>query len=229
MEATGYSPFELYIGWNPKSLLDILRKHSESNTPSVEALRKTLVSSLSDAKFSYQLTQARQSAYNSRRCKPHNYSPGDQVWFDRRYFTNAAYKAKTSKKLGSKRFGPFRIEDSLERTLFKLLYRPTLAPMSLFTSSIQKKYKAQPSNISCPKPTPAQIRTDNNGDTITEIGEILSHRRGKNGYSILALSANAPSNEAQWRPLKDFSNDHGTFTESLHTYIIENDILHDLH
>lgn len=51
MKATGNIPLELYIGRNPILLLNILVRDEVSYVPRAEALRTTLVSPLSDAKF----------------------------------------------------------------------------------------------------------------------------------------------------------------------------------
>jgi len=62
------SPFELDIGWNPKSVLDFI-SGSEINVQSLDELKKKLKFSLDDAQFSYKLAKSRQAAESSTRYK----------------------------------------------------------------------------------------------------------------------------------------------------------------
>lgn len=110
LEDNGHTPFDLDLGWTPRSPLDHLANtKNQSDLPNVDSLRLLLKNSLSDARFAHELAQARQAAYNSQTCRPHSFKPGQMVWLDRKYFTDAMYKAQISRKLGAKRFGPFKI------------------------------------------------------------------------------------------------------------------------
>lgn len=71
--------------------------------------KRKLAATLYDAKFGHLLAQSRQSAYNAQKYRPHEFRPADMIWLDKRYITDAIYKIQTSKKLDSRRFGPFKI------------------------------------------------------------------------------------------------------------------------
>lgn len=93
-----------------KTPLDLLSR-ADSSVESVNALQMRLKSAALDARFAQTLAQARQAAYNNQRYRPPKYKVGDQVWLIRKYFTDSFSETQTSRKLGVKRYGPFKITD----------------------------------------------------------------------------------------------------------------------
>lgn len=89
LESTGYTSFGLDLGWNHSSPLDTITRKNSTYIHIVKQLRRFLSYSMSDAKFSHLLAQARQRAYNSTNYQPHSYKCGDKLWLDKRYFTDA--------------------------------------------------------------------------------------------------------------------------------------------
>lgn len=78
----GLSPFEVDMGWKPKSLLDIIRKEASHNE-TVNEFKGRLEEVLQDAQFSHELAKARQSAYSACRATQHEYQEGDKLWLDK--------------------------------------------------------------------------------------------------------------------------------------------------
>lgn len=76
VEGTGYSPFELDLGWQPKFSLDVLSSN-KSNNDSVETLRCKLSFGAQDAYFAHKVAQAFYISYNQGRYRPLTYRPGD--------------------------------------------------------------------------------------------------------------------------------------------------------
>lgn len=101
IESLGMTPFELDLGWQPKSPLDCLAG-PESMVESVNELRGRLDVAYQDAKFA-QLAKACTAAYNSQKYTPITYKVGDVVWLSHKYFSDAVSKVQTSSKLGVKR------------------------------------------------------------------------------------------------------------------------------
>ncbi len=64
----GISLFEMDMGWNPKSPIDMLTRN-DCPVETVTEFKSRLNETLSDAKFSYQVTKARQSAQRGKSCK----------------------------------------------------------------------------------------------------------------------------------------------------------------
>lgn len=83
LDSTGYTPFELDLGWNPASPLDLLTQTPRNYAFGVDDLRQTLQASLEDEIFSHKLAHAPQSYYNSHKYQPHSYPVGDSVWLDK--------------------------------------------------------------------------------------------------------------------------------------------------
>lgn len=69
VESLGTSPFELDLGWKPKSPLDCLLRNV-SITQNVNDFRFCLKIAYEDAQFAQEQAKARSAAYNSR-----NYTP----------------------------------------------------------------------------------------------------------------------------------------------------------
>lgn len=113
----GMSPFEINIGWNPKSPLDSLTTHN-SSSEGVNEFLKHLSAAYESSKFAQQIAAARYSAHNAAKFSPVNYSVGERVLLSRRYFTDHLSNIQPSKKLGSRRYGPFHINDIVGKMLF---------------------------------------------------------------------------------------------------------------
>ncbi len=72
----GMSPFQMNLGWNPKSSIDFLAKN---DCPVETVTESRLNESLSDARFSSQVSKARQNAQREKSYKPHSYKVGDRL------------------------------------------------------------------------------------------------------------------------------------------------------
>lgn len=86
------SPFDLDLGWVPKSPLDLL-SGSDASVQSVNSLKKRLHYAALDARFAQTLAQVTQAAYNNKRYRPPQYKVGDDVWLSRKYFTDSFSKS----------------------------------------------------------------------------------------------------------------------------------------
>lgn len=66
----GASPFELDLGWKPKSALEMLNS-SESVNESLKQFKLSLVESSKDVQFSHKMSKAKQSAYDGQKSHPY--------------------------------------------------------------------------------------------------------------------------------------------------------------
>lgn len=73
--------------------------------------------------FALKFSQARQSARNARRYTVHSYQIGDKVFLGRKFFITAASEAQLSRKLGVKKYGPFKIVELIGQNAVKLELR----------------------------------------------------------------------------------------------------------
>lgn len=74
----GMKPFEVDFGRNPKSLLDMV-SNSHVQIENVSQSKEMLKKTLNDAKFSYKLAKADQSARSNFKYKLHFSKPGDKL------------------------------------------------------------------------------------------------------------------------------------------------------
>lgn len=115
IDSMNISPFELDLSWILKSPLRFLSSTS-SQTESINELRKRLEDSYEDAKFSQKLAQARYASYNTKKYTPRSYGVGDQVWLSRKYFADSVSNVQKSRKLGVKRYRPFKVIQLVGKT-----------------------------------------------------------------------------------------------------------------
>lgn len=97
----GMAPFEVVLGWKPKSPEDLLSS-SESTTESVNEFRRRLAAALEDGIFAQEVAKMRQSAYFERNIQPPNCKVYDLVWLDKFLFKDFVAKAQKSSKRGWK-------------------------------------------------------------------------------------------------------------------------------
>ena len=182
-EDLGLSPFEIDLGWKPKSPLEILTSE-KSNNESVEEFKFYLKETLEDAKFSYMVAKAEQNARSSLRYKPHVYKPGDKLWINKTLFKDSYSKAQNSDKLSSKRFGPFTVKSIVGRNAVKLNLPDNVKIHDVVSIMHTVPYKEQPVEIANPSPQPPDpIPVD--AEEEYEVDEILSHRKRGQGFQFL--------------------------------------------
>lgn len=90
VESTKISPFELEIGQQPKSPLELLAQGPKVDIQSVSEFKESLRASFTDATFAHRLAQTRQAAYNSKLYAPPTQTVGDEVFLSKKLFTDAS-------------------------------------------------------------------------------------------------------------------------------------------
>ena len=223
----GASPFEVDIGWKPRSPMDVLHKNS-TPVESVNEFKFRLRVALEDAHFAHQLAKARNSAYTAQRYHPHPYSVGDKVWIEKELFKDAIAKAQKSNKLGAKRFGPFTILELIGKNALCLDLPPNMKLHPVDHALHTRPFIEQPADISQPITLRPEPVPDSDGSPLFKVDEILHHRNRGRGYQFLTLLEGAPRHEACWQPTRDFVDNDGTLTEVFFEYIKKHNILSQL-
>lgn len=229
VESMGMTPFEADIGWNPRSPLDMLSRRSDLSNQRVDDMKKRLSASFEDAKFAQLLAQSRQAAYNGKKYQPPSYSVGDEVFISKKLFTPAASSIQPSKKLGIQRYGPFRILELIGKNAIRVDLPDSIRIHPVIHVEHTTRRRSQPDAIRTEEPTAAQPFTDEKGELVLEVSEILAHRKRGKGHQFLTLYKNSSLHEAEWKPLRDFLDTDGTITAALHRYLIKENILSHLH
>ena len=220
----GASPFEIDLGWKPRSPLDLFYT---SSTPleTVNEFRTRLRVALEDSRFSHHIAKARNSAYASRKYRPHTFKVGDKVWIDKELFTDAVTKVQRSKKLSARRFGPFEIRELIGKNAIRLELPSTVKIHPVVHVLNTTPFYDQPRDVSQPvllRPDPVP---DAEGNLQFHVRCILKHRKRCRRYQFLTLLEGTPQHEAEWQPTRDFVDEHGTLTEAFLDYIREQGIL----
>ena len=174
-EDMGMSPFEIDLGWNPKSPLDLLASPEDKNE-TVEEFKVKLKASLEDALYAYKISKAGQTARSSIKDKPHVYNVGDKLWINKSLFTDDYAKSQISDKLSSKRFGPFAVTRLIGKNAVELDLPEHIKIHKVVNVSHTAPYYEQPNNISQPvRPRPEPVPTPEGEEYVVE--KILNHRK----------------------------------------------------
>lgn len=229
VESVGISPFELGLGWCPRSALELFARPADNSIQSASEIREKLQNTFEDARFAFRFAQVRQSAYNAQRCTPPPYEVGDQLYLRRRLFTYSASAVQWSRKLRVKHYGPYRIKKLIGPVAVQLKLPRNISIHPVVHVEYTKPARTQPRATASHIPAPTKPFTDEHGDLVIEIDSILAHRRRGRGYQFFRLYKSASPHEAEWMPLRNFIDADGTITMALHLYVTANNILPELH
>jgi hypothetical protein len=169
----GVSPFEVDLGWRPRSQLDMI-SGSRTSLESVEDFKTALHTSLKDVQFSYKMSRARQAAQTSMRYIAPEYAIGDYVWLKNTLFTDTYSKSQESTKLSAKRFGLFRIVALIVKNAVKRALPDHIKIHPVVHVIHTTPHHDQPADISSPVPIrPAPVITKSGPEY--EVESILAY------------------------------------------------------
>lgn len=226
-EDLGMSPFEMDLGYNPRTPLDMI-SGSEIPVESVEDFKQRMKNSLEDAKFSYNVSKARQSAQSSKHYMAPKYRVGSKLWLNRSLFTDAYSRSQEKDKLSARKFGPFMVKELIGQNAVRLDLPAHMKIHPVIHVIHTTPYYEQPTDIALPvPPRPDPVPTFEGEEHVVEA--ILKHKRRGRGYLFLTLMKGAPTHEAEWQPTRDFVDKDGTVTDAWHQYIVEKNILPEYH
>lgn len=224
----GMTPFEVDLGYNPKSPIDLLKK-SDDTVESINEFRNRIKSTFEDAQFCHVLAKARQSANASVKYQTPNYTVGDQVWLKKSLFRDSIARSQVSNKLSPRCYGPFNILELIGKNALRLELPSNIRIHPVVHVEHTKPYIPADSiigNQSELKLTPVLGEGD---EQEYEVERILAHRSRGKGLQFLTLLKNSPRHEAEWQPSRDFIDSDGTLTNKFRDYIVENSLLPHLY
>lgn len=180
LDTTGYTSFELDIRWTSRSPLNTIRPKLATDVPAANALHDNFLSFLSVVKCAHEMAQARQSAHNSEKDRPHSHKVCNFMWLDKLYFADAVDEAQISQKRSSKRLGSCKVLVFIRNNairieppdLFVLTTLFTLSLLSLIIFNHQTKIR-----IRLNRPSSTPISMANKRLKLN----LLSHTDGENG------------------------------------------------
>ena len=187
----GMSPFEMDLGWKPKSPLDFLSR-KQSAVQSVEDFKETLRTSLKYAQFAFQVARSRHISTTAGESQPHKYKVGDKVWINKTPFKDAYSKSQEKEKLTARRFGPFTIMKLVGRNVLKLELPAHLNIHPIIHVVHTTPYFCQPQDIGQPIPQRPCLFPTPTGEEY-KVDKLLSHRKRERGYQFLTLMKGSPT------------------------------------
>ena len=225
-EDLGMSPFEMDLGYLPKSPLDTLHGNIEKNEK-IEDFKSHLKESLKDAVYAHRITKASQSARASLKYKPHCYKTGDKLWINKSLFKDAYSKSQVSEKFTSRRFGPFTVTRVIGKNAVEVELPSHFRIHNVINVMHTVPHYEQPNEIAVETPVKPDPVPTNTGEEY-EVEAILRHRKKGSGFQFLTLMKGDPTHDAEWQPTRDFVDRDGTMNEKFYEYIKKNRILQDL-
>lgn len=228
-EGFGTSPFEVDLGWNPKSTLYLLKTNKVSFIESLAELQKRMYEDLEDARIAHHLVKARQSAYSARKGQPHPYTRCDMVWLDKVLFWDVIARNQQSAKLGAKSFGPFNIVDLIGRNAIRLELPQSARIHAVVHVEHTRPYRVQPARICALEEKRLETVIWDDNEVQYLVDDILGHRKRGRGFQLLTDMKSDTREEAAWKPVSDFVDDDSTTTYVFLEYIDRHVILRHIH
>ena len=217
------SPFEMDLGYLPKSPLDNLHGNKEKNEK-IEDFKSHLKELLKDAVYAHRIIKASQTARASLKYKPQSYKIGDKLWINKSLFKDAYAKSQTSDKLTSKKFGLFIVKRLVGKNAVEVELPSHLRIPNVVNVMHTVPFYSQPIKLAAEVSTELEPIPTNTGEEYI-VEAILKHRKRGNGFQFLARMKGEPTQDAEWQPTKDFVDPDGSMNEKLYEYIKKNGIL----
>src|SRR5213080_710558 len=198
--STGFSPFQLTYGIDPKSPIDL--DIGVSTTPAAEDFVKQMKANLDRARSNILKAQLGQKAQADKHRRDHSFQVGDKVMLS----TRNLHFSSSSRKLLPKWVGPYLITDQIHGDSFKLDLRGNFQIHPVFHVSLLKPYSESdptifPNRIQEP-PSPVLI-DDHEEYTVKKI---LKARKSGRSWQYLIEWEGFPIEDATWEPEENLSN-----------------------
>ena len=206
--STGLTPFELDLGFHPKSPYSLLLE-PERDVDSVEQFILNLESLQHQAIEALQRARDAQTAVvNKSRPRPQEFKVGDLVLLSHALLRTAASRIAGAKKLYGKYSGPFQITRKISPTAYQLDLPANVRLHPTINIEYLKPYHSSDSRLGQRDvPTnPDPILTSENVEEY-EVERILAHRRhGRSGWAYLVAWKGYAMHDATWEPEANLEN-----------------------
>lgn len=195
------SPFEIDLGQNPKSPIDLLNSPEgdvRSNVHDVEDLCTRLDAVFQDAQFYHVLAKAKQSSEAAERFTATKYAPNDMVWLSSHLTRDDYNLARPSHKLSPPWHGPYKVLRMVGPIAVKLQLPDTTRAHPVVHMSMARKHTAQPPDLAhpdSPHPPPAEFV---DGEPAYTVQCIIAHKWVNSTYEFLTHYAGEPEHDALW-------------------------------
>jgi hypothetical protein len=207
-ESIKTTPFFCDLGMHPRkpealsSNMDILEGTSnEALSQFVDRMQEILVetqTALADA-------QCRQKRYADIKRRKEEFKVGDRVWLSAANITTEADRARTTKKLGPRFYGPYRIVKKVSPVSYQLELPGTMRIHDVFHVSLLRRHQPEPEDMQGRAPhQPPPVVQD--GVEEYEVEKILDERGTGKYRRYLVKWLGFDSSEATWQSEEDLAN-----------------------
>ena len=201
--STGLSPFELSLGYTPRSPLDQVIESLHSPTSNVPAVDEFLdrQATWKQAKLAAESAQARQKKYADQSRHAENYAIGDEVLLATEHLKMLEPTQRTQ-KLAARFIGPFKIKAIINPNAFELELPPQLKIHPVINITRLKRYKRSTrfSTRPDPLPRPPPEAVDANGAPVYEVEKLLAKKFIKRKQYYLVQWKGYPLEDSSWEP-----------------------------
>lgn len=132
------------------------------------------------------------------------------------------------RKLSVRNYGPLRIVGLVELTAVGLELPRSILIHPVIHVEHSKPARIQPVSNGEAILSSGLLFIAEYGKLVIEVDRTLPHWCRGCGFQFSTLHKDAPSHEAEWKPRRDLTDAHGSFTQALRIYTTAKDILFTL-
>ena len=200
---TGFTPFELDIGYHPASPHTISAPDPR-NVAASEEFKENLSAMLIVAQDSIKHAQELQMRYYDEKRQDHQFKIGDLVALSTLYIYPPGHRTKGSRKLRAKYIGPFKILGKLGPNAYRIDLPAHLQVHPVINATYLKPYVPSPIRFADREELPPPPIVDPESNELEYFVErIVNHRRTKRGkLEYLTHWLGYPDYEDTWQSVE---------------------------
>jgi hypothetical protein len=209
--STKRSPFEANYGFHP---LKPGSRQFLSNVPAANEMGLSVENIMKEIKNKMAQAQMYQAEMANRRREHVVFKVGDLVLVNADHVLEDWERQRPTRKLGSKKIGPFKIIEVISDTAYKVRLPSTMKTYPVFHVSLLEKYIETPSEFKrrdLPRPPPIGIEQE--GEVEYEVEEILNHKKKGKRKEYLVKWKGYPMHESSWEPEKHLKKAQGALSK----------------
>jgi transposase InsO family protein len=192
---TGLTPFFALYGYNPD--ISICEGRPKDDIPAASERLAELQRVRKEMESAWSKAVATQATYYNRHRTPKSFAVGDMVYLVGKNIRTR----RPSKKLDYKKFGPYKVLETIGKQAYRLDLPNTLRVHDVFHVSLLEMARARSGQVTT---TPTPVEVDNHEEW--EVDEVLDSRIHRGNLQYLVRWSGCSDSENQWLPADDVAN-----------------------